>query len=83
MSAAAAPDRARSAPHQSPREDDEDRRNEGKSSRKLWKRLENPLALVVQGFLAGGILFFTLHPFAEPAPVMSDPSRSTLLNVQV
>ena len=35
---------------------------------KLGKRLENPLALVVQGFLAGSILILTLDPYAQPAP---------------
>ena len=29
---------------------------------KFWKRLQNPFALVVQGFVLGGIVFFAIHP---------------------
>jgi hypothetical protein len=29
---------------------------------KLSKKLQNPVALALQGFVAGGILFFTLQP---------------------
>ena len=37
----------------------------------LFKKLQSPLALAFQGFLAGAILFFTLHPLApgdQPPP---------------
>ena len=28
---------------------------------KLWKKLQNPYALVVQGFVLGGLLFLATH----------------------
>lgn len=37
---------------------------------RLWRRLQSPFALVVQGFIVGCVLFFTLQPLdSEPAPV--------------
>jgi hypothetical protein len=30
----------------------------------LLSKLKNPIALALQGFVAGGILFFTLQPLA-------------------
>ena len=37
---------------------------------KLWKRLQSPFALVVEGFIVGCVLFLTLQPLeSEPAPV--------------
>ena len=38
---------------------------------KIWKKLQNPFALVGQGFVVGGILFFATHTDslqASPAP---------------
>ena len=37
---------------------------------KLLKKLSNPVALVVEGFLAGALVFAATHPgfFAETAP---------------
>ena len=29
---------------------------------RLSKKLQNPVALALQGFVAGGVLFFTLQP---------------------
>ena len=49
----------------------------------MWKRLQNPFALVAEGFLLGALLFFTLHPFAEAAPVAASDSGSLLSNLQV
>jgi hypothetical protein len=50
---------------------------------KLSKTLQSPVALVVQGFVAGGILFFTLQPIARadreaPAPVAGESVLATL-----
>ncbi|HWT13151.1 MAG TPA: hypothetical protein VN231_10395 [Allosphingosinicella sp.] len=28
---------------------------------KFWKKLQNPYALVAQGFLFGGLIFFATH----------------------
>ena len=38
---------------------------------KIWKKLQHPFALVGQGFVLGGILFFATHVDsiqASPAP---------------
>ena len=50
---------------------------------RLSKTLQSPVALVVQGFVAGGILFFTLQPIAQaereaPAPAQTESVLSTL-----
>ncbi len=58
------------------------RRQQRRPEGRLWKKLQSPFSLVVQGFLLGGILFFTLDPFAEPAPVPSG-GGSMLSNLQV
>ena len=51
---------------------------------RLWKRLQNPFALVAEGFLLGALLFFAFHPFAEAAPVAASGSGGSLLsNLQV
>ena len=37
---------------------------------RVWNKLQNPFALVVQGFVVGGLLFWTTQGQAsEPAPV--------------
>ena len=48
-----------------------------------WKaRLQNPVALALQGFALGALLFFTVHPLSgsEPAssPVTGESVLSTL-----
>jgi hypothetical protein len=44
---------------------------------KVWNKLQNPFALVVQGFVVGGLLFWTTQGQAgPPAPVA--PAVSTL-----
>ncbi len=36
---------------------------------KIWNKLQNPFALVAQGFLVGGLLFWTTQGQASrPAP---------------
>jgi hypothetical protein len=39
----------------------------------LLKKLQNPIALVVQGFIAGGVLFWTTQGQASQAPVSPAP----------
>lgn len=34
----------------------------------VWKKLQNPFALVVQGFVVGGLLFWTTQGEATTAP---------------
>ena len=49
---------------------------------KMWKRLQNPFALVGQGFVLGGILFFATHAeslLASTSP--AQPSASLLSSV--
>ena len=50
---------------------------------RLSKRLQSLPALIVEGFVAGGILFFTLQPLASvereaPAPSNAPSVLSTL-----
>ena len=40
---------------------------------KMGKTLQTPLALVLQGFAMGAVLFFTLDPFAATAPPPPPP----------
>ena len=49
------------------------------------KKLQSPVALVVQGFVAGGILFFTLQPIAKAEREAATPSNepSVLSTLQV
>lgn len=49
---------------------------------KLWSKLKSPGALVLEGFLAGALIFFTLEPL-EPrtgadAPAAGGSVLSTL-----
>ena len=49
---------------------------------KLMKRLQKPVALVGQGFVLGGILFFATHAeslLASPAP--AQPSASLVASI--
>ena len=44
---------------------------------KFWKKLQNPYALVGQGFVLGGVLFFATHPeslLASPGAAHGAPS---------
>ena len=48
----------------------------------VWSKLQSPIALALQGFVAGGILFFTLQPLAgadrEPPSTSGGSVLSTL-----
>lgn len=35
---------------------------------KFWKKLQNPYALVAQGFVLGGLIFFATHGESIAAP---------------
>ena len=35
---------------------------------KFWKKLQNPYALVAQGFVLGGLIFFAMHAESTAAP---------------
>ena len=52
---------------------------------KLWKKMESPLALVVQGFVAGAVLFFTLQPIAgaDREPPNTAGEGSVLESLQI
>lgn len=43
----------------------------------VWKKLQNPFALVVQGFVVGGLLFWTTQGKAS-APAPAAPAASTI-----
>ena len=40
----------------------------------VLKKLQHPVALVVQGFVAGGVLFWTTQGQAMPAPAAPAPT---------
>ena len=49
----------------------------------LWKKLQNPFALVGQGFVAGGVLFFATHSASlEASPAPAQPAASSLTSVE-
>ena len=52
---------------------------------KLWKKMDSPLALIVQGFAAGAILFFTLQPLAgaDRQPPSAAGEGSVLEGLQI
>jgi hypothetical protein len=44
----------------------------------IWKKLQNPFALVGQGFVLGGVLFFATHAdsiSAAPAPTAATTAQ--------
>jgi hypothetical protein len=49
---------------------DQGKRTEWNSKVKMLKKLQNPYALVLQGFLVGGLLFWTTQGDATPQPVV-------------
>ena len=52
---------------------------------KLPKKLQSPVALVLEGFVAGGILFFTLQPLerAQREAPADAPAESVLSTLEV
>ena len=47
---------------------------------KLWKKLQNPYALVAQGFVVGGFLFFaTRADMLDARPSAPLPQKSSLM----
>lgn len=44
----------------------------------VLKKLQNPIALVLQGFIAGGVLFWTTQGQASQAPASPAPVASTI-----
>ena len=49
---------------------------------KLRARLQNPVVLVLQGFVVGAILSVTLHPFAEALPAPPPSTDEMQLSAQ-
>ena len=45
-----------------------------------WKKLQNPFALVAQGFVLGGVLFFATHSEALQARADPSPAQAFVLN---
>lgn len=43
------------------------------------KKLQSPLALTFQGFLAGALLFFTIHPLAVTETAAPPPAGPSVL----
>ncbi len=44
----------------------------------VLKKLQHPVALVVQGFVAGGVLFWTTQGQASQAPVAPAPVAQSI-----
>ena len=44
----------------------------------VLKKLQNPIALVVQGFIAGGVLFWTTQGQASQAPASPAPVETSV-----
>jgi len=44
----------------------------------VWNKLQNPFALVAQGFVLGGILFFATHSEALQARAGQSPVQASL-----
>lgn len=44
---------------------------DSKFAMRVWKKLQNPFALVGQGFVLGGILFFAFNGPGEASPALS------------
>ena len=62
----------RPAPHEAP--------ETGKRSPKVnvLRKLQNPFALVVQGFIVGGVLFWTTQGQASQAPAAPAPIAASI-----
>lgn len=50
---------------------------------RFWKRLQNPFALVGQGFVVGGLMFWTTQAHTHPAPIPpADAGASIIVAIQ-
>jgi hypothetical protein len=47
----------------------------------VWKKLQNPYALVLQGFLVGGLMFWTTQGDAS-APASAAPVAASAIAAQ-
>ena len=47
---------------------------------KFWKMLQNPIALVVQGFAVGGLLFIVANPLASLDRDPVQPAGESILS---
>lgn len=45
----------------------------------FWRKLQNPFALVAQGFVLGGLLFFVTHSGALQARAGPSPAQAALI----
>lgn len=46
----------------------------------LWKMLQNPVALVLQGFAVGGFLFLVAHPIGTGERPIVEPTGPSVLS---
>lgn len=58
----------------------EPRKDAGLASVTIWKKLQNPFALVVQGFLVGGLFLWTTQSDATTRGAAPAPSTLSTLN---
>ena len=56
----------------------EQRRTQVKTS--FGKKLQSPVALTFQGFLAGALLFFTTHPLESTGTAAPPPAAESILS---
>jgi hypothetical protein len=47
---------------------------------KLWKMIQNPIALVVQGFVVGGFLFLVASPIGAGERPAAEPAGESILS---
>lgn len=45
----------------------------------VWKKLQSPVALTFQGFVAGALLIFVAHPFAPAEQAAPPPAGESVL----
>lgn len=47
---------------------------------KVWKKLQNPFALVGQGFVVGSLLFWTTQANTAPRPAVDAAAPASILS---
>ena len=47
---------------------------------RFWKMLQNPVALVVQGFAVGGFLFLVAQPVGSGERPVAEPAGPSVLS---